>query len=130
MQGLIDWTIWQPRDFDLDQDYNILSAPYCECGCGNKMSLLLSDEEAIDLAASVLMDQECGYCAVFIVHPDKYMEIVLRTDDEITVYGGVLKKWKEIGEIFEETELHHWGVFLDAGIYEGNTKKYRILEEV
>lgn len=35
------------KDFGLDPEYNMLCAPVCKCGCGEKMNVLLESDDDI-----------------------------------------------------------------------------------
>ena len=58
-------------DCGLDIDMNILLAPVCECGCGEYMSVVLEDMDSLcDFACEMLSMQDCGYCAIYVLHND------------------------------------------------------------
>ena len=126
----IDWDIWTPKDFGLDPNKNILQAPICDCGCGQKMSMLFNDKQWKEFAMSFLHEYDCDWSIIFAVHPNKTMEFIIRNDTKYGFGGGAIENWKDVGKTFDEAELVNWGLMMDDGLYNAlnGQHKYKILE--
>lgn len=115
------------KDFGLDSEYNMLCAPVCECGCGEKMNILLADDDDIYGFCYELVDiQDCNYCVVFAINEKNEMLGAIKYDGEIECVGsdGVIEDYANIGLMFDDLELHQYGIIVNVGDGE-----YKILEE-
>lgn len=115
------------KDFGLDPEYNMLCAPVCECGCGEKMNVLLADDDDIYGFCYELVDiQDCNYCVVFAINEKNEMLGAIKYDGEIECVGsdGVIEDYADIGLMFDDLELHQYGIIVNVGDGE-----YKILEE-
>lgn len=115
------------KDFGLDPEYNMLCAPVCECGCGEKMNVLLADDDDIYCFCYELVDiQDCNYCVVFAINEKNEMLGAIKYDGEIECVGsdGVIEDYADIGLMFDDLELHQYGIIVNVGDGE-----YKILEE-
>ena len=64
--------------YGLNRKRNFLEAPDCECGCGGKMVICLSDDnELFSFCANVLSDHDCSKSAVFIIRHDGKMQMAI-----------------------------------------------------
>lgn len=71
---------------DLDQEYNILEAPECDCGCGEKAKLCLYDDEDVkDFCKGMAEDNDCDHCTVFAINEENYLIATIRDEDDIYV---------------------------------------------
>lgn len=115
------------KDFGLDPEYNMLCAPVCECGCGEKMNVLLeSDDDIYDFCYNMVDIQECNYCVVFAINEKNKMVAAVKIDGEIECVGsdGVIEDYADIGLMFDDLDLHQYGIIVNVGDGE-----YKILEE-
>lgn len=115
------------NDFGLDPEYNMLCAPVCECGCGEKMNVLLADDDdLLDFCYNMVDIQECNYCVVFAINEKNKMVAAVKIDGEIECVGsdGVIEDYADIGLMFDDLELHQYGIIVNVGDGE-----YKILEE-
>lgn len=116
------------NDFGLDPEYNMLCAPVCECGCGEKMNVLLEsdDDDLLDFCYNMVDIQECNYCVVFAINEKNKMVAAVKIDGEIECVGsdGVIEDYADIGLMFDDLELHQYGIIVNVGDGE-----YKILEE-
>lgn len=116
------------KDFGLDPEYNMLCAPVCECGCGEKMNVLLEsdDDDLLDFCYNMVDIQECNYCVVFAINEKNKMVAAVKIDGEIECVGsdGVIEDYADIGLMFDDLELHQYGIIVNVGDGE-----YKILEE-
>lgn len=115
------------KDFGLDPEYNMLCAPVCECGCGEKMNVLLADDDdLLDFCYNMVDIQECNYCVVFAINEKNKMVAAVKIDGEIECVGsdGVIEDYADIGLMFDDLELHQYGIIVNVGDGE-----YKILEE-
>ena len=72
--------------FGLDPEFNMLCAPECECGCGEKCNIILEDAAAIkNFCGNIAADADFDYCAVFILTANDEMYASIRDEDEITI---------------------------------------------
>lgn len=116
------------KDFGLDPEYNMLCAPACKCGCGEKMNVLLEsdDDDLLDFCYNMVDIQECNYCVVFAINEKNKMVAAVKIDGEIECVGsdGVIEDYADIGLMFDDLELHQYGIIVNVGDGE-----YKILEE-
>ena len=62
----------------LNKYRNILSAPECKCGCGNKVDILLpTQKELIDFCGTILFENGCCRSAIFLIHHNGKQEVIL-----------------------------------------------------
>lgn len=75
--------------YGLNKYRNFLSAPECECGCGEKGNILLdSNEDLFGFMGTMLMEYDCNCCAIFAHAYDGSMYAAIKFvvddfDDEI-----------------------------------------------
>lgn len=115
------------KDFGLDPEYNMLCAPVCKCGCGEKMNVLLeSDDDIYDFCYELVDTQDCNYCVAFAINEKNEMLGAIKYDGEIECVGsdGVIEDYADIGLMFDDLELHQYGIIVNVGDGE-----YKILEE-
>jgi hypothetical protein len=115
------------KDFGLNSEYNMLCAPVCECGCGEKMNVLLeSDDDIYDFCYELVDTQDCNYCVAFAINEKNEMLGAIKYDGEIECVGsdGVIEDYADIGLMFDDLELHQYGIIVNVGDGE-----YKILEE-
>ena len=98
----------------LDKEKNFLESPKCECGCSEKIYLILnSKEEATDLAWQLVADNDCNCCAVFVILED------------ISVYEtNKIEDYSDIGKVADELELHCYGLIAHV-----KENQYSIIEK-
>lgn len=109
-------------DFGLDPEFNMLSAPMCRCGCGEKMGIFLEDrDDVLGFCCGMLNEMDCGWCAVFAIDQDNKMIGVIKNDDEFDCIGSKtpVDDYGVIGELFDDMKLHMYGliVSVDDGLY-------------
>lgn len=70
--------------YGLNRYRNLLKAPICDCGCGNKMYVPLEDEaDVIDFCCSVLMESDCKNPGMFAVFKDgTYAAFAIMRDED------------------------------------------------
>ncbi len=115
------------KDFGLDPEYNMLCAPACECGCGGKVNILLEDDDdLLDFCYTMVDIQECNYCVVFAINEKNKLIAAVKIDGEIECVGsdGTIEDYTDIGLMFDDLELHQYGIIVNVGDGE-----YKILEE-
>lgn len=115
------------EDFGLYEEYNMLTAPTCPCGCGEKAFLILEDEQdVIDTCYSLVYEEACMYCGVFAITNKNIMIAAIKHDDQINVIKSKkpLDDYTDIGGMFEKLELHMFGLIVCVG-----NDEYRIVEE-
>lgn len=114
-------------DFGLDPEFNMLSAPTCDCGCGGKMNICLEDrDDVLGFCCGMLNEMECGWCAVFAIDQDNKMIGIIKDGDEFEFIGTKepVDDYGMIGELFYGMELHMYGVIVNVG-----DGLYKIVEE-
>lgn len=104
--------------YGLDKKKNFLQAPICECGCGNKMQILLDNSnDLFGFMFTVLMEKECNHCAIFAHAFDGNMYAALKveneTDDPVLFFGQkdnieFFKEWDN------EVNLHCYGLMIET----------------
>lgn len=115
------------KDFGLDSEYNMLCAPFCECGCGEKMNILLADDDDIYGFCYELVDiQDCNYCVVFAINEKNEMLGAIKYNGEIHCIRlkNISEDYFQVGGMFDDLELHQYGIIVCVGDGE-----YKILEE-
>lgn len=115
------------KDFGLDPEYNMLCAPVCKCGCGEKMNVLLADDDDIYGFCYELVDiQDCNYCVVFAINEKNEMLGAIKYDGEIHCIRlkNISEDYLQVGCMFDDLELHQYGIVVCVGDGE-----YKILEE-
>ena len=112
-------------ELGLDEDFNFLEAPCCECG--NKMTLETDDIQ--QFCGDMLYEDECDWCGLFVIRLKGTVLVTLKTgcteEDinfmEMKVPHG---NYKNIGDIFDEMELHKYGLLVEV-----RKGEYKIIEE-
>ena len=105
--------------YGLDKDKNFLQSPLCECGCGEKMSLVLEDiKDLFQFMYAMLMENDCNHCGIFAYAFDGSMYTALKveneTDDPILFFQieesdlGYFREWDD------ELELHCYGLIIET----------------
>lgn len=116
------------KDCGLDPEWNFMQAPECECGCGEKCSICLENEdETLGFCKTMVHENnECNKCAVFAITKENMLLGAIKQDNDIYCFKSKdpIKYMNDIGEIFDELELHCYGLIVWNG--EG---LYRIVEE-
>ena len=111
----------------LNKYKNFLTAPDCECGCGDKSMTILEDDDVYDFCGCVLSDIECDNCAIFLVHKDGKQEIVHKhiiwdedTDDEEVSIDVLSTKNKKddleidfFAKVDAMLQFHHYALLLE-----------------
>lgn len=112
-------------ELGLDEDFNFLEAPCCECG--NKMTLETDDIQ--QFCGDMLYEDKCDWCGLFVIRLNGTVLVTLKTgcteEDinfmEMKVPHG---NYKNIGDIFDEMELHKYGLLVEV-----RKGEYKIIEE-
>ena len=115
------------KDFGLDPEYNMLCAPVCKCGCGEKMNVLLeSDDDIYDFCYELADTQDCNYCVAFAINEKNEMLGAIKYDGEIHCIKlkNISEDYLQVGGMFNDLELHQYGIIVCVGDGE-----YKILEE-
>ena len=105
--------------YGLDKNKNFLQAPLCECGCGEKMSLVLKDiKDLFQFMYAMLMENDCNHCGIFAYAFDGSMYAALKveneTDDPVLFFQikesdlGFFREWDD------ELELHCYGLIIET----------------
>lgn len=105
--------------YGLDKNKNFLQAPLCECGCGEKASLVLEDiKELFQFMNAMLMENDCNHCAIFAYAFDGCMYAALKveneTDDPVLFFQiqesdlGFFREWDD------ELGLHCYGLIIET----------------
>lgn len=115
-------------DFGLDPEFNMLSAPICRCGCGEKAYICLEDiDDVLDFCCGMLNGMDCGWCAVFAIDQDNKMIGVIKDGEEFECIGTkepIDNDYDMIGDLFYGMELHMYGLIVSTG-----DGLYKIVEE-
>jgi hypothetical protein len=131
MTKIKDEFIFRPEWFEaygLDKEKNFLMSP--TCGCGGKASILLRDfDELSKFAMSVLSENECCHCAVFVHFMNNEMYVffkVLDNDDNICYYSGQSQEndMESFKKVDEEFGFHCYGLMI-----EHQKGQWRIVDE-
>ena len=115
------------KDFGLNSEYNMLCAPVCKCGCGEKMNVLLeNDDDIYDFCYELVDIQDCNYCVVFAINEKNEMLGAIKYDGEIHCIKlkNISEDYLQVGCMFDDLELHQFGIIVCVGDGE-----YKILEE-
>ena len=105
--------------YGLDKNKNFLQAPLCECGCGEKMSLVLEDiKDLFQFMNVMLIANDCNHCGIFAYAFDGSMYTALKvdneTDDSVLFFQikesdlGFFREWDD------ELELHCYGLIIET----------------
>ena len=105
--------------YGLDKNKNFLQSPLCECGCGEKMSLVLEDiKDLFQFMHAMLMENDCNHCGIFAYAFDGSMYAALKveneTDDPVLFFQikesdlGFFREWDD------ELELHCYGLIIET----------------
>ena len=105
--------------YGLDKNKNFLQAPLCECGCGEKMSLVLeTNKDLFQFMYAMLMESDCNHCGIFAYAFDGSMYTALKienkTDDSVLFFQikesdlGFFREWDD------ELELHCYGLIIET----------------
>lgn len=114
-------------DFGLDEEDNMITAPTCPCGCGEKAFFILEDDqEVIDMCCSLVQEEECTYCGVFAITDENIMFLAIKNDDQVSVLKSrkPLDNYADVGNIFRKLKLHMFGLIVCVG-----DSEYRVVEE-
>lgn len=115
------------KDFGLNSEYNMLCAPVCKCGCGEKMNILFADDDDIyDFCYELVDIQDCNYCVVFAINEKNEMLGAIKYDGEIHCIKlkNISEDYLQVSGMFNDLELHQYGIIVCVGDGE-----YKILEE-
>lgn len=112
-------------ELGLDEDFNFLEAPCC--GCGNKMTLETDDIQ--QFCGDMLYEDECDWCGLFVIRLNGTVLVTLKTgctEEDITFMEMKVPhgNYKNIGDIFDEMELHKYGLLVEV-----RKGEYKIIEE-
>ena len=105
--------------YGLDKNKNFLQSPLCECGCGEKMSLVLeTNKDLFQFMYAMLMENDCNHCGIFAHAFDGSMYAALKveneTDDPVLFFQikesdlGFFREWDD------ELELHCYGLIIET----------------
>ena len=105
--------------YGLDKNKNFLQSPLCECGCGEKMSLVLkTNKDLFQFMYAMLMENDCNHCGIFAYAFDGSMYAALKveneTDDPVLFFQikesdlGFFREWDD------ELELHCYGLIIET----------------
>ena len=105
--------------YGLDKNKNFLQAPLCECGCGEKMSLVLeTNKDLFQFMNAMLIENDCNPCGIFAYAFDGSMYAALKveneTDDPVLFFQikesdlGFFREWDD------ELELHCYGLLIET----------------
>lgn len=105
--------------YGLDKNKNFLQAPLCECGCGEKTSLVLETKEDLFQFMNVmLIENDCNHCAIFAHAFDGSMYATLKVENEsgdpVLLFKveesdlGFFKEWDN------ELDLHCYGLIIET----------------
>lgn len=110
--------------YGLDKTKNFLHAPTCQCGCGRRVNILLTDKDVPGFIYELLEEYECDCCAIFAVKLDNTVVMGIKIDGDIEVYNCTFDGDKmELFEVFQlDMEFHCYGLVEQIG-----EKEYRII---
>lgn len=114
-------------DFGLDPEFNMLSAPACRCGCGEKVRICLEDiDDVLNFCCGMLSEMDCEWCAIFAIDQDNKMISVIKDGDEFDCIGSKtpVDDYGVIGELFDDMKLHMYGLIVSVG-----DGLYKVVEE-
>lgn len=104
--------------YGLNRHRNFLSAPICDCGCGEKMYIELENElEVINFCCEMLAETGCDAPGMFAVFLDgSYMALTLLYDEdeeEAKVVIGRRRDMHFFSEFDAEFGLHCYGLICE-----------------
>jgi len=106
--------------YGLNNKRNFLKPPMCECGCGNKMYIVLESENDLwDFMSFILMEHECSQCAIFAVKFDGNCYAAIKSLDEneeqqVNILQSQIKNDMHMfSEIDGELTLHCYGLLIE-----------------
>ena len=121
--------------YGLNKFRNFLVSPECECGCGEKTSLLLDvQEDLFGFFDSMLSESDCEQCGIFAYGLDgqlyaglKYLVLDEDVDKE-EIKTTVLVTTEENLDFFQEIDaifnLHCYGLIIETKLGE-----WKIIED-
>lgn len=114
-------------ELGLEEEFNFLEAPYCDCGCGKKMQLVIDDIQ--QFCGDMLFEDECDWCGLFVIRLNGTILVTLKTGcTEEDIHFAELEvphgNYENIGDIFDELELDGYGVLVEV-----KKGEYKIIEE-
>ena len=101
----------------LNPENNILEAPTCPCGCGEKANLILNnDKEVSDFIGSMLAETDCHHSAIFAIKQNGDLIFGQKTDEDIICYhlrtNNAKKKIADMKNMFK---FHCYGLLQQTG---------------
>lgn len=114
-------------DFGLYAEDNMLSAPICPCGCGEKSVILLDDEDdVIGFCYAMVENADCEHCVTFAITDQNYMIAAVRYEDDINIIRSKkpLDNYSAVGVMFGDLGFHMFGLIVSVG-----NGQYKIVEE-
>ena len=91
--------------YGLDKNKNFLQAPLCECGCGEKMSLVLEDiKDLFQFMNVMLIENETDDPVLFFQIKESDLGFFREWDDELELhcYGLIIETRKGLWKIIED----------------------------
>lgn len=119
-------------DCGLDIENNFLSAPICECGCGGYMDVVLeNDQEVADFIGTMLEENACNWCALFVLMQDNSLMFGAKTDEDEINIVKLKSKDKDQMNVDIVRDLHSFYDFHCYGLLEQKNDKtsFRIVME-
>lgn len=116
--------------YGLDKRKNMLQSPKCDCGCDGKMKILLKDIDAVsDFATTMLFENDCCHCAIFVHCLDGKMYTfmkILDENEEVRIYKTSIDKTEMnfFQLINEDYEFHCYGLLIET-----NNGEWAIVED-
>lgn len=105
----------------LNPKNNILEAPTCPYGCGERANLILkNDKEVSDFIGSMLAETDCHHCAIFAIKQNGDLIFGQKTDEDIICYAAKDGKAIEtIIDLNEQLNFHCYGLLqqVDDDLY-------------
>lgn len=75
------------RSCGLDISNNQLVAPICKCSCGERMVMVLKDDQTVaDFIGGMLNEIDCDHCAIFAIKSNGNLIFGQKTDEDIICY--------------------------------------------
>lgn len=95
------------KDFGLDPEYNMLCAPVCGCRCGEKMNVLLADDDDIyDFCYELVDTQDCNYCVVFAINEkNEMLGAKVKKIEQYDLDENFIKTWSSTKEISNTLDI-------------------------
>lgn len=105
--------------YGLDKNKNFLQAPLCECGCGEKMNLVLEcNKDLFQFMNAMLMENDCNHCAIFAYAFDGCMYAALKveneTDNPVLFFQIQESDLGFFRECDDELGLHCYGLIIET----------------